>query len=481
MTVSNLESSNSSTVADKASFEDTSGEMLRSQNKETEANIFPEPRVEAEADLEKAKAPVSGGPNPADFPDGGLEAWLVVLGGWCCLFCSFGWINCIGVFQEYYQSHQLASYSPSTVSWITSMETFMMFLGGPVFGKVFDNYGPRWLLLLGSVMHVFGLMMTSLSGKYYQFLLAQGVCSALGASAVFYAAMSSVGTWFFKNRAAAFGVMASGSSLGGVIFPIMVTKLVPEVGYAWTMRIAAFTILGMLGIANLTVKSRLNPQPKPVVFMEFVTPLKEPPFALVCAASFMFFFGTFLPFNYIILQAQADGMSISLSNYLLPILNSARYVQITAPSDIILTYSSVFGRILPGIAGDRIGRFNVMIITTAFSAIIVLALWLPSRGNAPIIVFAILYGFSSGAFVSVAPSLVAQISDIRQIGVRNGTMFAIIAIAALTGNPIGGALVTRDGGDFTYLQIFCGCTMVVGAALFVASRHVQVGWSLAKV
>ncbi len=111
-----------------------------------------------------------------------------------------------------------------------------MFFGGPVFGKVFDNYGPRYLLLTGSVFHVFGLMMTSLSTQYYQFILAQGICSALGASAVFYSAMSSIGTWFYKNRATAFGVMASGSSLGGVIFPIMVSKLIPQIGFPWTMR-----------------------------------------------------------------------------------------------------------------------------------------------------------------------------------------------------------------------------------------------------
>jgi hypothetical protein len=34
------------------------------------------------------------GPNPDDFPDGGFEAWLVVLGGFCAVFSSFGWINC---------------------------------------------------------------------------------------------------------------------------------------------------------------------------------------------------------------------------------------------------------------------------------------------------------------------------------------------------------------------------------------------------
>ena len=155
-------------------------------------------------------------------------------------------------------------------------------------------------------------------------------------------------------------------------------------------------------------------------------------------------------------------MSINLSNYLLAILNAA----------------SIFGRILPGIVADRIGRFNVMIITSAFSAIIVLGLWLPSSSNAPIIVFCLLYGFSSGAFVSLAPSLIAQISPIREIGVRSGTFFLCVAFAGLTGSPIGGALVSHDNGGFLYLQIFCGLTMVVGTLLFFASRWVQCRFKL---
>ena len=99
-----------------------------SQNKHTEANIFPEPSVVAEADLEKnGLAPKPQGTDPADFPDGGAEAWLVVLGAWCGLFCSFGWLNSIGIFQEHYQYNQLSRYSPSIIAWIPSMELFIMF------------------------------------------------------------------------------------------------------------------------------------------------------------------------------------------------------------------------------------------------------------------------------------------------------------------------------------------------------------------
>lgn len=28
-----------------------------------------------------------------EAPDGGMTAWLVILGNWCTSFCSFGWVN----------------------------------------------------------------------------------------------------------------------------------------------------------------------------------------------------------------------------------------------------------------------------------------------------------------------------------------------------------------------------------------------------
>jgi hypothetical protein len=75
----------------------------------------------------------------------------------------------------------------------------------------------------------------------------------------------------------------------------------------------------------------------------------------------------------------------------------------------------------------------------------------------------------------MGPSLIAQISPIREIGVRSGTFFLCVAIGGLTGNPIGGALVGANDGGFTYLQVFCGLTMVIGTIGFIAARYVQVG------
>jgi hypothetical protein len=115
--------------------------------------------------------------HPSQFPDGGKNAYLCLLGGFCCLFCSFGWLNCLGVFQNYYQMNQLRDYSSSTIAWIPSIQIFVMFFPGPIVGWVFDNYGPKYILIFGTFFHVFGLMMTSLCTEYYQLILAQAVCS----------------------------------------------------------------------------------------------------------------------------------------------------------------------------------------------------------------------------------------------------------------------------------------------------------------
>lgn len=341
-----------------------------------------------------------------------------------------------------------------------------MFFFGPVVGKYYDAYGSRYILLIGTILHVFGLMMTSISSKYYQFLIAQGIVSATGASLIFYPALGDVSTWFFKRRAFALGIMASGSSLGGVIMPIMIERLIPRVGFGWAMRITAFLILGLMIIANLTMRSRLPPKGWSAWHLsEFTKHFKDTGFLFTVIAACLFFFGMFLPFNYIVVAAKHNGMSATLATYLVAILNAA----------------SIVGRILPGWIGDKVGRFNTMIVISCASGVLVLALWLPTTGNLPTILFAGFYGFTTGAFVSLAPACLAQISEIKEIGVRNGALFACVSLAALTGVPIGGALVTQYNGEFTGLQIFAGFMLLAGCTAFVIARIVVGGVNPKKI
>ena len=149
--------------------------------------------------------------------------------------------------------------------------------------------------------------------------------------------------------------------------------------------------------------------------------------------------------------------------------------------------NSIPGRILPGIIGDKLGRFNTIIVISGISGAVTLALWIPGSSNtAAIIVYGAIFGFTSGGYISMAPAVIAQISDIREIGTRIGVMFVCNAVAALAGSPIGGAIVTRSrhsgaGNPYLGLQLFCGVVMLVGTAVFFVARYAQVGFRLVKI
>lgn len=104
----------------------------------------------------------------------------------------------------------------------------------------------------------------------------------------------------------------------------MINKLLPKIGFGWTMRTSAFIILGLLIFSNFTVRSRLPPNPKPGSPKDLVMPFTEPLFLLTSIGAFLFSFGLFPPINYVISEAMYQGMSYDLALYMLPILNAAR-------------------------------------------------------------------------------------------------------------------------------------------------------------
>jgi MFS family permease len=137
--------------------------------------------------------------------------------------------------------------------------------------------------------------------------------------------------------------------------------------------------------------------------------------------------------------------------------------------------------VLQGYIADKVGYFNVAIVTTAPSGTLVLTLWLLSANGVQIFVFAGLYGLFASAFTSLAPALVAHISIMSQIGTRSGVLFAIISFAVLLGSPIGGQLIESHHGNFIELQVFSGVTMLSSACTFIFAKFVLARGIMTKV
>jgi hypothetical protein len=126
-----------------------------------------------------------------------------------------GITNTFGAYQTYYEANLLKSQTPSQISWVGSIQAFLLlFVGGLITGPIFDAGYIRGLVLVGSVAAVFGMMMTSICIEYWQVVLAQGLCVGVGAGCMLLPSVAIMPQYFTKGRAFATGIAVAGSSTG---------------------------------------------------------------------------------------------------------------------------------------------------------------------------------------------------------------------------------------------------------------------------
>ena len=307
-------------------------------------------------------------------------------------------------------------------------------------GPLYDRYGPRWLLAIGTFLNVFGLMMSSISDRYYQFLLSQGLCTGIGAAMLFFPAVSCVMTYFNAKRATALGIATSGAGVGGVILPLVFHEMVDSAGYGWTLRTIAFIVLFLGIVAQLTITSRLPPTPKKASAKEMAATLKDKIFLLVTVAGFFTYITIFTGNTFIVVTAIHRGVDVSWSFYLVPILNTG----------------SFFGRLLPGPLADRLGIITMFNIMTLLTFLVVACVWIPVSGTAGMVMFAILFGFTTGCLLSLAPGVVSIIGEMKTLGLRMGVTYMFAGLSTLFGSPLGGAIIVSLLGtlNLSALRLF---------------------------
>lgn len=97
-----------------------------------------------------------------------------------------------------------------------------------------------------------------------------------------------------------------------------------------------------------------------------------------------------------------------------------------------LNAGGVVGRVAPAWLSDKIGRFNLLCPSAFLSGLLCLVFWMFAKDLVAIMIFAVLYGVLSGAFISVVTPCVAQISDIREIGTRIGALYTLISVPCVS-------------------------------------------------
>ncbi|KIK62695.1 hypothetical protein GYMLUDRAFT_164197 [Collybiopsis luxurians FD-317 M1] len=411
-------------------------------------------------------------------PDGGLRAWLVVLGAMASTFTTFGYVNAWGVFQEYYQQNTLKDSTPSNIAWIGSIQYALVFLPGLPIGRLFDLGYFRSILLAASALLILATFLIPECKEYWQFLLCQGLATGLACGAFFGPVTAVLAMWFKKRRSLALGLFATGSSIGGTVIPIAIKNLIPVIGFTWTVRIVGFILLAGLVLANLALKRRVPAaaHSEGVFNLQMFKPFRTPAFTVYCLSSFFIYLGFYTLLTYVSVTATSIGISESFSFYLVSIANA----------------SSGVGRVWAGLCGDKIGAMNVLVPFTALTGVMT-CIWPFMRSNGALVAVVVLYGFSSGSYgalVSVPVIETLEQGDAgRDLGRRIGLLMTFLACGGLLGPPLSGIVFKTRGVEA--MGIYAGCMIIFGVVLMCIPRFLVLkrrrnrgfpsNWVLSKV
>ncbi|KAK0489286.1 major facilitator superfamily domain-containing protein [Armillaria novae-zelandiae] len=328
-------------------------------------------------------------------------------------------------------------------------------------------------MLGGSLLFLFSSFMLSLTQphQFYQTLLSQGFGMGLGMGCMFIPSISVLSHYFRVRRAVAMGFVVSGGALGAIIYPILLNKVFDRtgLGFPWAVRFIAFIDLFLLTLANLLMRPRRVFSSSPKQFLDIDGHLAVPPrirapidmdkilydfpYWLTVVGITLGFWGLFIPFFYLQVFAELHGVDPSFLTWTLPVLNAG----------------SLFGRFIPNLLADKYGPFTVIIPSGFITGSLVWAL-LGVHTIAGMAVFGVLYGFFSGAFLTVATPAVASFTrspTLDDIGLRIGISCFFIGLGLLTGSPIAGALL-KSPEYIWWRPLLFACVVIISGTICLA-------------
>lgn len=411
------------------------------------------------------------------YPDGGPRAYIITAGCFFGAVTCLGLVNSIGAIQSYVSGHQLNHLSSSTISWIFSVYLSLTYSIGIVSGPIFDHKGAKPLLMTATVLIFAGLFGAANASSMYQFVLcfiALGLGNGIGLSPV----VGVINHWFFVKRGTITGIVTSGGSFGGLVFPLLLRYTLEKYDYQWTLRILAFVNLGCMTTATVLLKERFKRETeddddeedlqKDIFnwkkhWLKVTTIAKrhnDSRLWLVIAGSFCAELSLVLLLTYFVSYAIAQGNSESTGYLLLTVWNGV----------------GILGRMVPGLLSDYLGKFNVCIAVLLGMNLTIFIIWLPFGHNlSALYVFAGLGGFVLGLILGMIPACLSQITVVSQFGERYGILNFFISFGNLVGVPIGAAIIETSYDNYV---LFVGIWAFMGMILFYGARYNMVGFRL---
>ncbi|PWY71140.1 MFS general substrate transporter [Aspergillus eucalypticola CBS 122712] len=411
---------------------------------------------------------------------------MVIMAGFTIMLTTNALIFSAGIYQAIYEEMASEPNNPFTgassalIGLIGTLSIGLMSMTGPFVMVWIKLYRPQAVVAVAGVLFGVANILASVSRTLWQFALTQGVLVGISVSMSYIPATTTAPTWFNERRGLAMGIVISGSAVGGMIWPSVLSAMITHIGFRNALRVSG----AICAVAIILVS--------PAVKWEhgFNQQLQAERQALRqragrCGRHMGFLQLPLINWRLTLTKkflAKAAGCMLQSAAYSTPLIyyvafgRSLGYSATTASNFITISNAAnAVSRVGMGYAADKYGRINLLFVTTFLSAVAVAAFWIPASiigattaGKALFIVFTILYGSFASSYIALFPASLVELFGKKDFTSVNGALYLLRGIGALLGTPLTGLLIPQ-AQTLTTPQVYERAAITVMSLLFSAS------------
>lgn len=336
----------------------------------------------------------------------------------------------------------------------------------------------RYAPPVGLLIMCISLAASSFSTTVIDLIVTQGILFAIGGSICYCPCILYMDEWFVRRKGLAFGVMWSGTGLGGCTIPLLLEFLLGKYGFRTTLRVWAVALFLLTIPLVFFIKPRLPPSATTHINPRNLGFMRHRAFILYEIANIVEAVGFFLP-------------GIYLPTYARSILGAGPYP--AALTVLAVNVASVGGTVAMGALTDRVDVTTCIMISTAGTVVGTFLLWGFATNLAVLYIFCIVYGLFAGAYTTTWSGIMKQMTTAQGGGGGGGAafdpvmVFGMLAAGRGVGNVVSGPLSEAlikglpwqggaaggYGSGYGTLIAFTGTTAAMGGGTFVFKR---LGW-----
>jgi MFS family permease len=405
--------------------------------------------------------------------------WYVLAASFLILFLSSGARFTIGIaFKPLIAEF---GWSRSAVSLAAFLNMTFFSLSVIATGKWYDRFGPKWVIILSTILVSSGYMLIALTQTLWHFLVLYGVVAAMGLGGttvpIFAALMSK---WFEKRRGLTISLALSGNCLGQFALVPLFTTLITDHGWRASHFWIGFTMLVLnLGLTFLVIRG--DPEDLGVVpygrkeesaspfsngDTETRSPMRDMGLREAMRTSSFWLFVLFM-----FVCGSGDFL---VTTHLIPMVTDYGIPAPTA-SNMLAWFGllSLAGILVAGPASDLIGD-KIPIAITFLLRVLAFLLVIGYQSLVSFYAFALVFGFTFLVTAPLTPTLVGRLYGFSHVGVLSGFITTIHHLGGGVAAWGGGVLFDLTGTYQTVLIISAvmAAIAVVSAMLIRPRREV---------